>query len=298
MQRRVIPLIRTTAAALAVVVLSTAAQAQGRLSLGERVARLEAQSQGGGDTQNSVELLNRINEMQAELANLRNLVEQQTFELESLKKRQRDQYLDLDSRLQRVEGSGPSAPMRSDGAPLAADDSFEPAPGQLSMGEPEPAANDDVGMDPAPGFDAPAEPIYADPADPEALAAQRAAYDRAFEALKQGRYDASARYFSAFLSEFPDADLSPNATYWLGESYYVTRNYRIALDSFQQLLSRYPDSGKAPDALLKVGYCHFELGDTQRAAQTLAMVTSKYPDTPVARLAEGRLRAIRLESNR
>ena len=79
MQRRVIPLIRTTAAALAVVVLSTAAQAQGRLSLGERVARLEAQSQGGGDTQNSVELLNRINEMQAELANLRNLVEQQTF---------------------------------------------------------------------------------------------------------------------------------------------------------------------------------------------------------------------------
>lgn len=272
---------------------------QSRLSLGERVAQLEQQVQGGGDNQTTVELLNRINQMQGELANLRNLLEQQTFELESLKKRQRDQYLDLDSRLQRIEGSGPSAPVRADGAPLAADDVYEPtAPGQLSMSEPEPATDEaDTRVDPS-GFDAPAEPIYADPTDPAAIEAQRVSYDRAFEALKQGRYDASARYFAAFLSDFPNAELAPNATYWLGESYYVTRNYRIALDSFQQLLARYPDSGKAPDALLKVGYCHFELGDTARAAQTLESVIRQYPDTPVARLAEGRLRGIRLDSNR
>lgn len=299
MRLKLSALIRTTAAVLAVVVYSSAATAQqGRLSLGERVTRLEEQVQGGGDTQTTLELLNRINQMQTELANLRNLVEQQTFELESLKKRQRDQYLDLDSRLQRIEGSGTSAPVRSDGAPLAVDESFEPAPGQLNMDDPQSAVMPDEPIGAAPGFDAPPEPIYADPADPATVEAQRVAYDRAFEALKQGRYDASARYFSAFLSEFPDADLAPNATYWLGESYYVTRNYRIALDSFQQLLSRYPDSGKAPDALLKVGYCHFELGDTQRAAQTLSMVVDKYPDTPVARLAEGRLRAMRLENSR
>ncbi len=279
--------------------LVPAAQAQqSRLSLGERVAQLEQQVQGGGDSQNTVELLNRINQMQTELANLRNLIEQQSFELESLKKRQRDQYLDLDSRLQRVEGSGPSAPVRADGAPLAADDSFEPVPpGQLSMGESQPTEVIPMQDEPG-GFSAPSEAIYADPFDPAAVEAQRVSYDRAFEALKQGRYDASARYFSAFLNDFPNAELAPNATYWLGESYYVTRNYRIALDSFQQLLARYPDSGKAPDALLKVGYCHFELGDTQRAAQTLESVISRYPDTPVARLAEGRLRGIRLESNR
>jgi tol-pal system protein YbgF len=273
---------------------------QNRLSLGERVAQLEQQVQGGGDSQNTVELLNRINQMQGELANLRNLLEQQTFELESLKKRQRDQYLDLDSRLQRIEGSGPSAPVRADGAPLAAEEVLElTAPGQLSMGEPEPLGDDEqmIPADPS-GFSAPAEQIYADPTDPAAIEAQRVSYDRAFEALKQGRYDASARYFAAFLSDFPNAELAPNATYWLGESYYVTRNYRIALDSFQQLLARYPDSGKAPDALLKVGYCHFELGDTDRAAQTLESVIQQYPDTPVARLAEGRLRGIRLDSNR
>lgn len=286
----------------AAVVLVTAAvtpqQAhaqQQRLSLAERVSRLEQQGSGGGDAQTNVDLLNRINQMQQELASLRNLVEQQTFELESLKKRQRDQYLDIDSRIARIEGTGPSAPFRPDGAPLA----VEPEPaqqGQLTWSDPAPAGDDFTAAPPASSV---GEPIYSTIADaPGDAQVQRAAYDRAFEALKQGRYDASARYFAAFLNDYPDADLAPNATYWLSESYYVTQNYRIALDTFQRLLSRYPSSGKAPDALLKVGYCHFELGDVQRAAETLESVISRYPGTPVARLAEGRLRAMRLDSNR
>ncbi|MBL8245781.1 MAG: tetratricopeptide repeat protein, partial [Rhodanobacteraceae bacterium] len=65
--------------------------------------------------------------------------------------------------------------------------------------------------------------------------------------------------------------------------------------TFQSLLSRFPDSRKAPDGLLKVGYCQYELGDTQRAASTLNEVVSRFPDTPVARLAQGRLRALRLD---
>ncbi|MCB1608099.1 MAG: tol-pal system protein YbgF [Xanthomonadales bacterium] len=268
---------------------------QQRLSLAERVARLEQQGLGGGDAQSNLDLLNRMNQMQEELANLRNLLEQQTFELESLKKRQRDQYLDIDSRIARMEGTGPSAPVRPDGAPLAVEP--EPAdPNQLTWSEPVPA--DNIPVTP-PTADAVGEPIYSAVSDdPASAEVQRQAYDRAFEALKQGRYDASARYFASFLSDYPDAELAPNATYWLGESYYVTQNYRIALDTFQQLLSRYPQSGKAQDALLKVGYCHFELGDTRRAAETLDSVISRYPDTPVARLAEGRLRAMRLDSSR
>ncbi|MCB1612013.1 MAG: tetratricopeptide repeat protein, partial [Xanthomonadales bacterium] len=64
---------------------------------------------------------------------------------------------------------------------------------------------------------------------------------------------------------------------------------------FQGLLARFPDSRKAPDALLKVGYCQYELGDSRSAARTLNDVVSRYPDTPVARLAQGRLRALRLD---
>ena len=124
---------------------------------------------------------------------------------------------------------------------------------------------------------------------------EKLAYETAFEALKQGRYAESSQLFSAFLQQYPDGEFAANATYWLGESYYGPQNYEIALETFQSLLSRFPDSRKAPDGLLKVGYCQYELGDTQRAASTLNEVVSRFPDTPVARLAQGRLRALRLD---
>ena len=117
----------------------------------------------------------------------------------------------------------------------------------------------------------------------------------AFAALREGRYAESARRFSSFLEQFPNGGLADNATYWLGESYYVTQNYRIALDTFKSLLDRFPQSAKAADALLKLGYCHYELREWNEAEATLNLVVQRYPDTTVARLAQGRLRALRLE---
>ena len=65
--------------------------------------RIEQQAQGG---QSTVELLNRITELQREVRALRGLVETQGFKIEELEKRARDQYLDLDARIARIEGGG------------------------------------------------------------------------------------------------------------------------------------------------------------------------------------------------
>ncbi|MBK8285691.1 MAG: tol-pal system protein YbgF [Ahniella sp.] len=129
-------------------------------------------------------------------------------------------------------------------------------------------------------------------------AGEQQAYEAAFAALREGRYAESARRFSGFLEQFPNGDLADNATYWLGESYYVTQNYRIALDTFRALLSQFPDSAKAPDAMLKVGYCHYELREWTEAERQLNDVMTRYPNTTVARLAQSRLNALRLEGRR
>ena len=55
---------------------------------------------------------------------------------------------------------------------------------------------------------------------------------------------------------------------------------------------------KAPDALLKTGYCQYEMKQWDVAEATLNRVVQKYPDTTVARLAQGRLRALKLEGKR
>lgn len=273
----------------------------GRLSLAERVARLEQQEQGG---QSTVDLVNRITELQAEIQTLRGLVEQQSFKIEELEKRNRDQYVDLDARLARIESgrAGTGAPlMDPEATPTAPgpDTAFDTAPaappandGQPVFEEPEVQAPVDAGLTTAPAAMPDAGPVEPT-ADP---LTERQMYESAFDALKEGRYAEAARRFQAFLDQYPDGEYSPNAQYWLGESYYVTQNYQIALEAFQRLLSRFPSSNKAPDALLKVGYCHYELRQWAQAESILNQVVQQYPDTTVARLAQARLRALRLEN--
>lgn len=281
-----------TAALVAAVCVCGSAQAQSRLSLAERVSQLERQVQGSADSGNMSELILRNQELQNEVQNLRGLVESQAFEIEGLKKRQRDQYVDLDSRLQRLEG-GMTVPAR----PAANEPVDSVAPEQLNADEPTTRFGEPTPMNPP--LPAGAETVGGGLAggDGQTIGGpdEKQAYETAFEALKQGRYSESSQLFSMFLQQYPDGEYAANASYWLGESYYVTQNYEIALETFQGLLARFPDSRKAPDALLKVGYCQYELGDSRSAARTLNDVVSRYPDTPVARLAQGRLRALRLD---
>lgn len=292
------------AAALVAAASVSSAYAQGRLSLSERITRLEEQAQGQGQAQTTVDLLNRLNELQVEVQTLRGLVEQQAFEIESLKKAQRDRYVDLDSRINRLEGGGAGSQPQA-AAPMDAMPVQPPAEGQLSA---EPLTTITESIDtPTEPASAPAlateSPVSVEPA-PAPLDAtatgggEQQAYDEAFAALRDGRYAESARRFQSFLAEYPDGELADNASYWLGESYYVTQNYRIALETFNDLLSRFPDSAKAPDALLKVGYCHYELKEWAQAEQVLNDVVRRYPEQTVGKLAQGRLRALRLEGQR
>jgi tol-pal system protein YbgF len=285
-------------ATLWVAVAAPAAAQGSRLSLADRVAQLEQQQARGDNAQANIQLLNRISELQAEIASLRGLVEQQAFEIQSLSKRSRDQYLDIDSRISRLEGGAPAS---VGGTAASADDGFSdsrrpPAGGGTVFEEPEVRAPVEglVGTAALGGNEQPAavESVRGNPED------ERRLYDAAFDELKEGRYAEAARRFQSFLQQFPDGDYSPNAQYWLGESYYVTQNYGIALDAFQKLLRQFPNSTKAPDALLKLGYCQYELRQWDEAEATLNRVIQQYPDTTVARLAQGRLRAMRLENRR
>ena len=289
------------AAVLVTAVVASPAEAQ-RLSLSERVERLE-QQQAGGHGGNAVDLVNQMQALQAEVQQLQGQVEELKHQLDEAKQRNKDQYIDLDSRLGRLEGHAPGAQPAAPGA-AAHDNAQQPdiqlgagvAPAMAPQGShdvPE-RARQNVGelrADERGDLNAPSG-AAAPPAD---AAGEQPTYDAAFAALKDGRYAEAARRFQTFLDQYPNSGLAGNAYYWLGESYYVTQNYKIALQSFQTLLQRYPDSQKAPDALLKVGYSQYELKQWDQAEATLNQVVQSYPDTTVARLAQGRLRALKTE---
>ena len=123
---------------------------------------------------------------------------------------------------------------------------------------------------------------------------ERSAYDIAFNALKAGLYADSARMFQAFVETYPNGTYTPNALYWLGESYYVTQNYQLALVQFQSLYERYPTHDKAPGALLKLGLSQQGLRQIDAAERTLGEVVSRFPGTDAARAASDRLNALQL----
>jgi tol-pal system protein YbgF len=253
-----------------------------------RLARLERLLESEG----LIELMLGLDQLQAEVRQLRGELELQAHTLEDLQRRQRELYLDVDRRLRPLETGAPMAPAPPSAElpaePPALDAPVEPpAVDAPALEEPGPAIVLDVpGEPPAP------QPPSASPVDP---AAEQAAYHEAFELLKEGQYDRAAEAFEGLLARNPEGRFADNAQYWLGEARYVTRDFETALREFGTVLERYPTSSKAPDALLKIGFAHYELGRWEQARESLAQVVERYPASTAARLAENRLQRMRSE---
>lgn len=247
--------------AVAALAAATPACAQ-RVSLAERVTALEQGAANSG--QGNVDLLNQVAALRAEVQSLRGEMEQLQQQLEQQRESDKNQYLDVDGRLRRLEG----------GAPASTANAATPPPA------------------PAP-VDAPPR-VYGDPGLVAQSGDERADYQAAFDTLKSGQYVDAARRFQAFLAQYPNGSYAPNALYWLGESYYVTQNYELAQQQFQALLQRYPTHDKASAALLKLGLAQYGAKQYDAAEATLAAVQQQYPGSDAAATAADRLQAIRL----
>ena len=247
-------------------------------------APLEAQE---ADPSVVTNLVIQVQEMQDEVRSLRGQLEEQSRELENLKRRQRDQDLDLDHRLSQVRNAQPV----TTGGPVVT----APRGPTVSPAEDSPEVRDP--MESQSQVVPIGQPAAQTQAAPVSAADEKATYDQAFQALKELRYADAAEDFQSFLDQYPNSEYADNAQYWLGESYYVTRNYDIALTAFESLLNQYPESPKSPDALLKIGYTHYELEQWDSARAALTQVQENYPDTTLSRLAENRLRSMRMEGH-
>ena len=254
-----------------------------RLSLADRVTRLEQQAQV--QNQGGTGMVNQVQQLQAQVQQLQGQVEELQHQLQEMQDKSKAQYIDLDSRLGRLEGNGAGTHTPAAGANAAPASAGSAAAAATPTGPATPAQ--------APAA-APANGSSSPVAAPDAKA--QAAYDAAFQALRGGDYAQASRGFRSFIQQYPANALTPNAWYWLGESYYVTMNYPVALEAFQRLLSQFPQSEKAPDALLKVGYSQLELKQADAGKATLQQVTSKYPNSRAASLAQERLRRLQLQS--
>ena len=205
---------------------------------------------------NQVELSQRLDEVEGNLRAMRGRVDELEHGSDALTKQQRDLYGDLQKRLAALGVTGGAAAGAAAGAATGADADSA-------------AAGEE-------GSNAPSS-------------TEQAVYAQAFDALKAGSYSVAITGFKSFLSSYPSSPLAENAQYWLGEAFYVTRDFDSATGAFRNVLQKWPDSRKAPDALLKLGYTQLEQKKTGEGRATLSQVVQKYPGTDAAKLATERL---------
>jgi len=226
-------------------------------------------------------MLNRIEQMQRDIQQLRGEIELQTHTLKDMQRRSREQYMDIDRRLQQLESGNTAMPVPVTPVPVTPAAVTPPA-----VRAPDPLDSPPVSR--APMTQPPGAAVVLPP-----QAGEKEAYDTALAVLREGRYAEAAQSFNRFLVDYPGSSYADNASYWLGETYYVTRDFDRSLATFKGLVEQYPDSPKAADSRLKTGYIYYEKKDWKAARQALNAVVSDYPGSTAARLAGDRLKKMK-----
>jgi tol-pal system protein YbgF len=206
---------------------------------------------------------NQSQMLQNEVRELRGLVEQLSYELQRVKQRQMDDYLDLDRRLSAVlSGATPDdfaadadsdLQLGEDGQPMAAADG-------AIIGDDQ--SRDGQSQDPL-SSDEKTAPVI----DTEEIAQNYAQASNLL--LKERDINAAALAFKQHVIDYPASPYTANAHYWLGEIYLLQGQDEMARQAFTLVVEQHPKHGKAMDATFKLGKIYHQLGDIDRARELL-----------------------------
>jgi tol-pal system protein YbgF len=118
-------------------------------------------------------------------------------------------------------------------------------------------------------------------------------YKEAYETLHRGDLEGARRKFEGFLKQYPNTELSDNAQFWIGETYYQKKDFERAILEYEKAIVKYPEGDKIPAALFKQALAFQELGDKTNARNLFKRVIEKYPHSEQAEMAKKKLETIK-----
>ncbi len=107
-------------------------------------------------------------------------------------------------------------------------------------------------------------------------------YEYATGLVQRGAYAEAEIALKSFLDQHPKDPLAGNAQYWLGETYYVRRDFKSASIAFAEGYQKYPKSAKAPDNLLKLAMSLGQTGRNKDACTAFGQLEKQFPDASQA----------------
>jgi tol-pal system protein YbgF len=252
----------------------------------QRNAIIVAQAKTQSDARAMVSLMNQLDGLNRELNKLRGKIEELGNSILNAEKRQKDMYLDLDTRLRRIETTNADVARQS----KKASELLSVLQGRMDRMEQSAATGAPMSArDPGTSGDQ----TQADAAGAQATnAVVHRAYEEAMAKYRSRQYQDAIDAFQVIVNQYPGHPLAVNAQYWTGDSFYQLRAYRSAVDAQKFLVETYPDSAKAPDALLNMGSAQLGLGDAVSARRSWEKLIATYPASRAAAKAGDRLKRL------
>jgi tol-pal system protein YbgF len=196
----------------------------------ERLARIETMLQD-----RSIELAKLIDELKQDLARMRGQLEVQANQIETLDRRQKDLYVDLDARLRKLEASAQAQEKQPASAPdpVAEGKAYEAALNQFKLG------NYQSSVAAFQSF------LATYPDSPQVSSAQYW-IGNAYYALRD--YKAAIAAQQKVLASWPDSAKAPDALLNIASCHAEMGEAKAARETLQTLLKKYPGTPAAEQA--------------------------------------------------
>lgn len=103
----------------------------------------------------------------------------------------------------------------------------------------------------------------------------RSEFDQAVATFKKGQLEQAEGEFRGFIGRYPTGRLTPEATYYLGETFSRRNRHREAAEQFLKVSTDFPKSGSVPQSLYRLGQSLDKLGAKEQACAAWSEVGRK-----------------------
>jgi tol-pal system protein YbgF len=107
-------------------------------------------------------------------------------------------------------------------------------------------------------------------------------FNAALQAFQAGQYPEAEAGFKSFLAANPAHRLTPDAIFYIGETYLQRSRPREAAEQYLKVTTDYAKSARAPESLVRLGETLAALGNSEQACATLSEFGKRYPAAPAS----------------
>ena len=201
-------------------------------------------------------ILEKIENLEIELARLANQIDSNTFEVQKLDESNQARYVDLDKRIHELE-----------------------AIILLSNEEVEEETNEELKL----------ENPLAELSEKDGEEEEFTLWSNTLKLIDNSRYSEAAENLRFLILSYPNGAYLVDSYFWLGEIYFLQEMNEDAYETYFSLINNFPDHERVSSSLYKLGLISIKLEKNEEAIAFFERVILNYPNSGSSVLSEQEL---------